>query len=86
MLGGPILMFNSIIEKITSMELKDQNNVIVIKFDTEKYSVEDCADLYRSISEHPKLQQFNIIGLPSGVDMEVDWIDSLIERLEGMKQ
>ena len=79
-------MFNSIIEKITSMELKDQNNVIVIKFDTEKYDVEACADLYRSISEHPKLQQFNIIGLPSGVDMEVDWIDSLIERLEGMKQ
>ena len=79
-------MFNSIIEKITSMELKDQNNVIVIKFDTEKYDVEACADLYRNISEHPKLQQFNIIGLPSGVDMEVDWIDSLIERLEGMKQ
>ena len=65
-------MFNSIIEKITSMELKDQNNVIVIKFDTEKYNVEDCADLYRSISEHPKLQQFNIVGLPTGIDMEVD--------------
>ena len=79
-------MFDFMIEKITSMELKDQNNVIVIKFDTEKYDVKECSDLYRNISEHPKLQQFNIIGIPSGVDMEVDWIDSLIERLENMKK
>ena len=62
------------------------NEIIVIKIDTNKYTLDEAEEIYQQIiNDIPEEYQNNIIGIPSGIEMETADIDYLIQRLEYVK-
>jgi hypothetical protein len=75
-----------IIDSIKSIEIKDKNtDIVVIKIDTSKYNVEDARAIYDELI-NSELAGYNCIGIPTGVDLEVENIDYLINYLEELKK
>ena len=84
-------MNNGIIETFKpSAELSkltiQPNEIIIIKIDTNKYTLDEAEEIYQQIiNDIPEEYQNNIIGIPSGIEMETADIDYLIQRLEYIK-
>lgn len=83
--NGIIGDFKSIDFNLETLNLSDKNNeIIIIKINTEKYSLEEANVLYTHICE--KLPAGTaVIGLPIGIEMEIQLIDDLIHQLEEIK-
>lgn len=61
------------------------NDVLVIKIDTDKYKLDEVSKIYQEIvSQLPK--GLNAIGIPVGIELDVENIDHLIKTLESWKK
>lgn len=61
------------------------NDVLVIKIDTDKYKFDEASKIYQEIvSQLPK--GLNAIGIPVGIELDVENIDYLIKTLESWKK
>jgi hypothetical protein len=87
MLGGQILMSKDyIIDSIKSIEIKNKDtDIVVIKIDTNRYDVEKASNIYNRLVNN-ELAEYNCVGIPTGVDLEVETIDYLINYLEELKK
>jgi hypothetical protein len=87
MLGGLILMSKKcIIDEIKSIEVKNKDtDIIVIKIDTNNYDIGEANSIYTSLTTN-ELSDYNCVGIPSGVELEINSIDYLINYLEGLKK
>lgn len=65
------------------MELED-NEVILIKIDINKYDIEEANSIYKNIAN--QFPHNKCIGIPSGVELSIESIDNLISTLEAMKK
>lgn len=75
-----------IIDSIKSIEIKNKDtDIVVIKFDTSRYDIEDARAIYDELI-NSKLAGYNCIGIPTGVDLDVENIDYLINYLEELKK
>ena len=75
-----------IIDSIKSIEIKNKDtDIVVIKFDTNKYDIEKARDIYKELIDN-ELAEYNCVGIPAGVELEVETIDYLINYLEGLKK
>lgn len=61
-----------------------ENEVIVMTFDTEKWSIEDASHVFQQAQKF--FSKENIIAFFDGVKLECDTIDNMIEILENMKK
>ena len=76
---------DSIITEIKSLILKDKNtDAIVLTFDTTKYSLAACRSIYEKIEK--EFPENKVVGIPKGITVEVQTIDSLINYLEECKK
>lgn len=74
-----------VIDEIKKLEIKDRDNdVIVMTFDPELWTLEDAIETFDTIET--KFPNHNFIGMAKGIDFSVENIDSLIAQLEEMKK
>ena len=74
-----------VIDKIEKLEIKDrENDVIILTFDPELWSLEDAIETFDAIEA--KFPNHNFIGTAKGIDFSVESIDSMIAHLEEMKE
>ena len=60
------------------------DELVVVKFDTDKYDIEDCQEIYQQIiKELPT--GVHTIGIPVGIELERTTIEDMIKRLEECK-
>ena len=61
------------------------NDVLVIKIDTDKYKLDEASTIYQEIvSKLP--EGLNAVGIPVGIELDVENIDHLIKTLESWKK
>ena len=58
--------------------------VIVVKIDTDRYDLESASELYTKITSRVP-DHIPVIGIPVGVELDVESINYLIKQLEEMK-
>ena len=82
---------NFIIDKITDIELKkliinpSNKEVLIMKIDIDKYDLNTANKLFDEVKKSlPK--KVKLIGVPMGVDFEVNEIDNIIKHLEEQKK
>lgn len=74
-----------VIDEIKKLEIKDRDNdVIVMTFDPELWTLEDAIETFDTIET--KFPNHNFIGVVKGIEFSVENIDSLIAQLEEMKK
>ena len=77
---------NSIINEIKSIEIKNKDtDIVVIKIDTNHFSIEDARDIYDSLVNN-ELAEYNCVGIPVGIELETQNIDYLINYLKELKK
>lgn len=59
------------------------NDVIVVKVDTEKYTVDKFRKIFRAIKD---ISPCPVIAIPEGIELQVDGIDFMINYLQSMKK
>ena len=75
-----------IIDSIKSIEIKNKDtDIVVVKIDINNYDIKEARDIYNSLINN-ELAGYNCVGIPTGVDLEVETIDYLINYLEGLKK
>ena len=76
---------DSIITEIKTLTLKNKNtDAIVLTFDTTRYNIATCRSIYEKIAK--EFPEDKVVGVPKGVTVEVQTIDSLINYLEECKK
>ena len=73
-------MFNNEVKTLTF----NPGEVLVIKIDTDKYSLEEANKLYNHITKQIP-DHIPVIGIPVGVELDIESINYLIKQLEEMK-
>ncbi len=82
---------NFIIDKITDIELKklvinpSDKEVLIMKIDIDKYDLNTANKLFYEVKKSLP-EEVKVIGVPVGVDFEVDEIDNIIKHLEEQKK
>ena len=75
-----------IIDSIKSIEIKNKDtDIVVIKIDINNYDIEEANNIYNRLI-NSELAEYNCVGIPTGVDLEVENIDYLINYLEELKK
>jgi hypothetical protein len=60
------------------------DELVVVKFDTDRYDIEKCREIYQQIvAELPA--GAHAIGIPVGIELERTTIEDMIKRLEECK-
>lgn len=60
------------------------NDILVVKIDTDRYSLDKASEIYQEIVSHlPK--DLNAIGIPVGIELDIQNIDWMIEELQRWK-
>ena len=59
------------------------NDVIVVKVDTEKYTVDKFGKIFRAIKD---ISPCPVIAIPEGIELQIDSIDYMINYLQSMKK
>ena len=60
------------------------NDILVVKINTDKYSLDKASEIYQEIvSQLPK--GLNTIGIPAGIELDIQDIDWMIEELQRWK-
>lgn len=76
---------NYIIDKIEKLEIKDiKNDIIVMTFDPDKIDFCTAADCFQGIKN--SLPKHNLLGVIKGIELEIDNIDEMIDKLQKMKE
>lgn len=60
------------------------DELVVVKFDTNKYDIEDCRQIYSEIIEALPAG-VHVMGIPVGVELERTTIEQMIKQLEECK-
>ncbi len=60
------------------------DELVVVKFDTSKYDLEDCRQIYSEIIKELPTGA-HVIGIPVGVELEQTTIEQMIKQLEECK-
>lgn len=82
MCDGYISEFSPIAE-LSKIEVKP-NEVLVIKVNTDKINIDKANEIFRNIRKEFPINT-NMIGIPVGIDLEMEVIDNMIRQLEEMK-
>lgn len=69
---------------IQGLPVDKTSDIVVVKIDTGRYNLDDASSLYESILE--RLPGYDVIGVPVGIDLEVQDLDYLIEFLTNVKE
>ena len=78
---GMVKVFDGI--EISGLDLPKENQIWVIKIDTDRYDFATANDIFNGIkNQFPDVSMF---GIPTGVDVYPAIIDSLIKELEDMR-
>ena len=78
---GIVKVFDGI--EISGLDLPKENQVWVVKIDTDRYNFATANDIFNGIKDQfPDVPMF---GIPTGVDVYPAIIDSLIKELEDMR-
>lgn len=94
MLGELISMYKEVTDMgvyapiLPVAELKqlsfNPNDILVVKIDTDKYKLDEASEIYQEIvSQLPK--GLNTIGIPAGIELDIQDIDWMIEELQRWK-
>ena len=74
-----------VIDRIEKLEIKDkENDIIVMTFDPDKYHLHEAATVFQAVEK--KFPNHNFIGTAKGIEFSVENIDSMITRLEQLKE
>lgn len=74
-----------VIDKIKKLEIKNRDNdVIIMTFNPELWRLEDAIETFDAIEA--KFPNHNFIGTAKGIEFSVENIDSMIARLEQLKE
>lgn len=60
------------------------DELVVVKFETNRYDIEDCREIYQQIIEELPAG-VHAIGIPVGIELERTTIEDMIKRLEECK-
>lgn len=75
-----------VIDEIKSIEVKNKDtDIVVLKIDTNHFNVEDVRNIYDSLINN-ELAGYNCVGIPVGIELEVQNIDYLINYLKELKK
>ena len=69
---------------IHGLPVDKNSDIVVVKIDTNRYDIEDANALYKSIVD--RLPGYDIVGIPTGIDLEIQNLDYLIEYLTNIKE
>ena len=74
-----------VIDRIEKLEIRDkENDIIVMTFDPDKYHLHEAATVFQAVEK--KFPNHNFIGTAKGIEFSVENIDSMITRLEQLKE
>ena len=59
------------------------NDVIVVKVGTEKYTIDKFGKIFRAIKD---ISPCPVIAIPEGIELQIDSIDYMINYLQSMKK
>lgn len=75
-----------VIDEIKSIEVKNKDtDIVILKIDINHFNVEDARNIYDSLTNN-ELAGYNCVGIPVGIELEVQNIDYLINYLKELKK
>lgn len=69
--------------EVSKIQVKP-DELLVVKFDTNKYDILDCRDIFQQISAELPIGA-HAIAIPIGIELERTTIEEMIKRLEECK-
>jgi hypothetical protein len=69
--------------EVSKIQVKP-DELLVVKFDTNKYDILDCRDIFQQISAELPIGT-HAIAIPIGIELERTTIEEMIKRLEECK-
>lgn len=64
----------------------DSDEVLIVKFDIDKIGLENANWIFeRVIEKLPEYRKNQVVGIPIGIDLDIQQIDYLIDYLKEMK-
>lgn len=73
---------NNIEIELSKLSLQE-NDIVVIKVDPQKWNVDKFISLFNAIKD---ISSCPVIAIPNGIDLETESIDYMIQYLEDMKK
>lgn len=70
--------------EIQGLPVDKNSDIVVVKIDTNRYNLDDANSLYESILA--RLPGYDVIGIPVGIDLEIQDLDYLINFLTNIKE
>lgn len=71
--------------EISGRKIDKDSDIIVVKIDTQYCNISTARDLFENIKKQLP-QEYPIIGIPTGIDLEIKDIDFLINELLKLKE
>ena len=69
--------------EVSKIQVKP-DELLVVKFDTNKYDILDCRDIFQQITAELPTGA-HAIAIPTGIELERTTIEEMIKRLEECK-
>ena len=69
---------------IQGLPVDKNSDIVVVKIDSNRYNFDDANALYKSIVD--RLPGYNVVGIPTGIDLEIQNLDYLIDYLTNIKE
>ena len=69
---------------IQGLPVDKNSDVVVVKIDTNRYNITDASYIYDNIKK--QLPDYNVIGIPIGIGLEIQDLDYLIDYLTNIKE
>jgi hypothetical protein len=69
---------------IQGLSVDKNSDIVVVKIDTNRYNLHDAKAIYDIISK--QLSGYNVVGIPTGIDLEIQNLDYLIDYLTNIKE
>ena len=69
---------------IQGLSVDKNSDIVVVKIDTNQYNLHDAQAVYDIILK--QLPGYNVVGIPTGIDLEIQSLDYLIDYLTNIKE
>ena len=69
---------------IQGLPVDKNSSIVVVKIDTNRYNLHDANAIYGNILK--QLPGYNVVGIPTGIDLEIQNLDYLIDYLTKTKE
>lgn len=69
---------------IQGLPVDKNNDVVVVKIDTNYYNICEARSIYVNIIE--QLSGYNVVGIPTGINLEIKDLNYLIDYLTKIKE